>query len=231
MIHELEILLSYIPELDAPKSEYIKAIEEDNCLGKRSGENRKRTASHLIELYSLDPSVALFRALRYFWDKDEKGRPLLALQCAYARDPILRISAPFILAYQEDSIVSREELERYIDSQEPDRFSKATLKSTAQNLNSSWTQSGHLKGRAKKYRSRAIATAGSTAYALFMGYLTSIGGISLFETEYTKLLDCPVDKAIDLAESASRQGWFVFRRIEDIMEIRFPNLMNTKEIR
>lgn len=37
--------------------------------------------------------------------------------------------------------VRREEVEALIQAAEPDRFSPATLKSIAQNINGSWTQS------------------------------------------------------------------------------------------
>jgi hypothetical protein len=102
----------------------------------------------------------VFRALRFFWQRDVDGQPLLAALCAYSRDPILRATAPFVLGFQEGATVTREGMEEFIDAQEPGRFSKATLKSTAQNLNSSWTQSGHLSGRVRKVRARAVATPG-----------------------------------------------------------------------
>lgn len=230
MLEELTLLLSHVSEFDAPRSEYLRAIEEDNCLGKRSGKTRTLTAKHLIELYSLDPSVAIFRALRYFWSRDREGRPILALVCAYARDPILRMSALPVLRAKSGERISREEVEEYIDDQESGRFSKATLKSTAQNANSTWTQSGHLVGRVRKYRSKAQATSGSASYALFLGYLTGARGTALFETEYARLLDCPPSRAMELAEDASRRGWIVFKRIADIVEVLFPNLITPEEM-
>lgn len=229
MLEDLKLLLSYVSSSDAFKNDYLKAIEEDNCLGKRSGKTRKLTGSHLVELYSLDSSITIFRALRYFWERDPDGQPLLALLCAYSRDSILRISAPFIMNHKEGEIVSRESLEEYIEKEFPDRFSKATLKSTAQNLNSTWTKSCHLIGRARKIRSRASATPGSVSYALFLGYLTGVRGEELFRTEYARLLDCSIGYSIELAEEASRRGWIVFKRIGDVMEVLFPNLLTEQE--
>jgi len=121
-------------------------------------------------------------------------------------------------------------LEQFIDHQQPGRFSPATLKSTAQNINSSWTQAGHLTGRARKTRTHAKATSGSVAYALFLGYLTGVRGESLFQTEFAKLLDCPIDKAIDLAEEDSRRGWIVFKRVGRTIEVLFPNLLTQQEM-
>lgn len=229
MLEDLQLLLSYVNHPDSSKNEYLKAIKEDNCLGKRSRKTRILTNRHLVYLYSLDPSTTIFRALRYFWERDIDGQPLMALLCSYSRDSILRLSEPFIIQLTEGETITRVDLEEYIDEKQPDRFSKATLKSTAQNLNSTWTKSGHLVGKTKKIRARAMATPGSVSYALFLGYLTGIRGESLFTTEYTSLLDCSKARLIELAEDASRRGWIVFKRIGNVMEVQFPNLLTAQE--
>ena len=229
MLEDLQLLLSYISNQDSPKNDYLKAVTEDNCLGKRSVKARTLTSGHLVYLYSLDPSTTIFQALRYFWDRDVDGQPLLALLCSYSRDSLLRISAPLIVQLTEGETIARVDLEEYINGKYPDRFSKATLKSTAQNLNSTWTKSGHLVGKTKKIRARAVATPGSVSYALFLGYLTGIRGESLFTTEYASLLDCSKAHLIELAEDASRRGWIVFKRIENIIEVQFYNLLTAQE--
>jgi hypothetical protein len=229
MLEDLRLLLSYISSPDATKSDYLKAIKEDNCLGKRSGTSRKLAASHLVYLYSLDSSLAIFRSLHYFWYRDVEGQPILALLCAYGRDALLRMSASFILNLVTGTTVSREHMEKYIDIKYPCHFSKATLKSTAQNLNSTWTKSGHLTGKAKKIRSIAKATPGSVAFALFLGYLTGIRGESLFTSEYASLLDCSPDQAMELADDASRRGWIIFKQVGNVIEVQFPNLLTDQE--
>ncbi len=45
-----------------------------------------------------------------------------------------------------------------------------------------------------------------------------------------KLLDCSFDKAIERAEEASRRGWIIFKRIGDVMEVQFPNLITAEEM-
>lgn len=230
MIEELRALLSYVNHHEPDKNDYWVAVNDDNCLGKRSGKTRILTYRHLVDLYSLDKTLILFRALRYFWNRDIDGQPLLALLCTFARDSIFRSTAPFILQFPEGATITRESLEAFIDAQEPGRFSKATLKSTAQNINSTWTKSGHLSGRVRKVRSRANPTAGSVSYALLLGYLTGVRGQALFQTEYTKLLDCTFDKAIELTEEASRKGWIVCKRVGNVIEVLFPNLINQEEL-
>lgn len=228
MLRELTELLNHVP-VSAVASDYARAIEEENCLGKRSGRTRALTKRHLKDLYSLHPSTTVFRVLRYFWQRDPEGRPLIAFLCAYARDSLLRGSAPFILQSAEGQAFSREALETYLDSKSPGRFSRATLKSAAQNLASSWTQAGHLAGCVKKTRSKAVATPGSTAYALFLGFLSGARGESLLRTDYAKVLDCSFERVVELAETASRKGWIVFKRVGNVIEVLFPALLTEEE--
>lgn len=230
MLLELRHLLDAVPTSAGSGTDYVRIIEEDNCLGKRSHRTRVLTRRHLADLYSLSPDTTLFRTLRYFWQRDPDGRPLIAALCAYARDPLFRVTAPFVLKLSHGQVFSREALEEYLEKKYPGRFSKATLVSTAQNLASSWTQAGHLCGRVKKSRSRADATAGSTAYALFLGFLTGERGESLFKTDYAKVLDCSFEKAVTLAETASRKGWIVFKRVGNVIEVLFPSLLTQQEM-
>ena len=56
MLAELEQLLSDLPA-DATREDYERAIVEENLLGKPTRFSRKATATHLWELYGLDPAV------------------------------------------------------------------------------------------------------------------------------------------------------------------------------
>lgn len=230
MLVELRALLRYVDKVDAAKTEYLEAVQSANCLGKRSGKTRTLTFRHLANLYALDPDVLVFRALRFFWQRDVDGQLLLAALCAYSRDPILRATAPFVLGFQEGATVTREAVEEFIDAQEPGRFSKATLKSTAQNINSSWTQSGHLAGRVRKVRARAVATPGAASFALLLGYVSGLRGESLLKSDYTRMLDCSFERMIELAEDASRRGWITLKRVGPVVEVLFPNLITAQEM-
>jgi len=230
MLKELRLLFSFVDDPDAGKFDYLRSIVEDNCLGKRSDRTRKLTARHLIDLYGLNPDITLFRSLRYFWKRDTEGQPLLAMTCAISRDSILRSSLSFIESYTLGQRVTREALEEFINNLEADRFSPATLKSTAQNINSSWTQSGHLQGRIKKIRSQPKATPGAISFALLLGYLSGVRGESLYQTEYAKLLDCSMEESIELSVEASRKGWIVLKRLGSVIEVLFPNLLSEKEM-
>lgn len=227
MLRELQALLEHVGDPAADRAVYASAIEAENCLGKRSSRTRKLALRHLVSLYCLDPTVQLFRSLRFLWSRDVDGQPLLALLIAYVRDPLLRCSAPYILCLPRESAFRREDLEAFLDGRDPGRFSPATLKSLAQNLASTWTQSGHLRGVIKKSRVQAVPTPGSTAFALLLGYLSGERGEGLFATEYTKLLDCSADEVMALAADASRRGWIVFKRVGTVVEVLFPKLLQS----
>jgi hypothetical protein len=230
MLDDLSVLLSFVDESDAPQNTYHQAVVERNCLNKRSQKTRELTYYHLVDLYTLDPDALLFRALRYLWQRDTAAHGLLALLCAYARDGVLRQSAPLILKTPVGTHIPRTTTEAFIDDLDPGRFSPATLKSVAQNVNGTWTHAGHLEGRNQKKRSRAVASAGAVAYALLLGYLTGVRGYELFSTEYARLLDCSSERTIELAEEASRKGWLVFKRVGTVMEVLFPTMIQTKEM-
>ena len=230
MLEELKLLFLFVDVPDADKDLYLRSILEDNCLNKRSDKTRNLSARHLVSLYGLDPNITLFRCFRYFWKRDKEGQPLLALLIAIARDSILKSSVPFIQSCTMGQRVTREALEEFIDDLETGRFSPANLKSTAQNINSSWTQSGLLRGRVKKIRTKAKATPGTASFALLLGYLSGVRGESLYQTEYAKLLDCSMEESIELSVEASRRGWIVLKRLGSVIEVLFPSLLSQQEM-
>lgn len=221
MLNELQILLQGVGQLNIRKENFLSSIIEDNCLGKRSRITRIISAEHLVNLYSLDPNIIIYKALLYYWQRDTQSHPLLALLCAYCRDYVLNLLTPFILQIPQGTVISKKPIEDYLEKKKPGIFTQATMESSVRNVIASLTKSGHLTGRANKLRSCATATPGSVSYSLFLGYLKGERGQSLFSTEYAKLLDCPVERIIELAEAASRSGWIVFRHIDNIFDVKF----------
>jgi hypothetical protein len=225
MFKELTLLLESVNSPSASKEDYCKAIIANNCLGKDSGITRKKSAAHLVNMYSLDVEhTPIFRALRWFWRQDKDGRPLLAFLCLYSRDVLIQGVAKDILEKNDGTVLSVEHVSGLLDRLRPETFSKATLKSSAQNILSTFAQAGYLQDKLNKSRIRAKPTPGCAAYALFLGYLSGFRGETLLSCEFAQLLDCPKERVIDLAQSASRFGWLSFKHIGDIYEITFPNL-------
>lgn len=70
MLDELQAVLANCRP-DAARDDYLLAIHDDNCLGKRTVATRKLSSQRLSELYALDPEVPLFDV-----DVDRSGHGL-----------------------------------------------------------------------------------------------------------------------------------------------------------
>lgn len=230
MLGELEHLLNHVGHVQTSHDAYVHAIVKDNCLRKRSAATRKYTADYLTDLYMLDFSYPLYRSLHYLWFRDEMSRPVMALICAYVRNGLVRDSAKYILNLSLYAHPVKTDLENFIDSIYPGRFGVNMIQSLVRNLLSTWTQSGHLKGKSNKVRKKPEFGAGAIVYALLLGYLLGLRGISLFESDYIKLLDTSMERLMELAEEASRRGWFVFKRVANVIEVLFPKLLTPAEL-
>ncbi|MEZ6009345.1 MAG: hypothetical protein R3F05_16500 [Planctomycetota bacterium] len=188
MLAELTELLSGVSR-DADRGRYESAIVEDNILGKRTEATRRLTKQRLSELYGLDPRQPLFRALLRAWDADAAGRPLSALLCALARDPLLRATAPPVLGLPEGAELVRHRLHHVLRAAVGDRLNDAILDKVARNAASTWSQSGHLAGRVRKVRRHVVPTPGSLALALWLGSLDGLAGAQLLASPWAQVLD------------------------------------------
>ncbi len=229
MFDDLAMLLESVDLEKASRDSFCQAIVEENCLSKKSGKTRLLTYRHLTELYSLDRTIPIFRVMLFFWSKEKDGRQLLATLCAITRDTLLRKSHKWIAETDIGKVVSRGDIEAKLEHSFPDRFSPVTRSAIAQRLNGTWTCAGHLKGKVRKTRQRVNPTPAATAYALYLGYLCGARGESLFHTDYCKVLDVSPAELVEKAETASRRGWIVVKRLGNIIEVLFPNLINEEE--
>jgi hypothetical protein len=228
MLQELATVLNHVSANAAPAI-YRQAIIDDNVLGKRTQTTRQRSAKRLAELYALDPAITLFRLLRHFWPADPSSQPMLAFLLASARDPLLREATPFVVAVKLDDIVTADALSEHLSQQYPSRFRPTTLHSTAQNLASSWTQAGYVRGKVKKVRVRPNVTPVVLSYAVLLGYLCGLRGKLLLDTPWTRLLDRSPAEIADLTHEASKQGWLRYKGAGSVVEIAFPGLLTSQE--
>ena len=169
MLDELSHLMDAVPG-DATREDYAEAVIAQNCLGKRTTATRKLSLQRLTELYALDPRVILFRVLRVLWGRSEASRPLLALLLALARDPLLRATATAVLRTPFGHEFARQSMKDALTEAVGDRLNEATLDKVVRNASSSWTQSGHLRGRGRKVRKQVEATPAATTFALLLGF-------------------------------------------------------------
>jgi hypothetical protein len=75
-----------------------------------------------------------------------------------------------------------------------------------------------------------VATPGTVSFALLLGYVRGLRGESLLKSDYTRMLDCSFDRTIELAEDASRRGWISLKRVGQVVEVLFPNLISAQEM-
>lgn len=226
MTHDLETVLKYVTEPVANFDKYNTAIIDENCLGKESLKNRTITVRHLRQLYCLDAAFPIWTALRYLYEKDNDSINLLALLCALGRDELLRAYQPFLLSKEYGVVITRSETEEFYDETYPGRFSPAMLKSMAQNINGSYTLTGHLIGRVKKVRSRPKATTASVVYAVYLGALQGTRGLSLLTTDFVKILELNTGEAIEHLQIASQKGWVNLKYMGEVIEVNFPHFTN-----
>ena len=65
--------------------------------------------------------------------------------------------------------------------------------------------------------------------AAYMAHLSGGRGDQILSSDYSALLDVSKILMIEQIEDASRRGWMVFKRISDVIEVTFPNLMDKPE--
>ena len=228
MLDELTQLLVSVPG-EATRNEYIDAVTRDNCLGKRTAATRQLSLQRLTELYGLDGRLLLFRALRDLWGRFESSRPLLSLLMALARDPLLRATARAVIATPFGHEFGRQAMKDDLAAAVEHRLNDATLDKVVRNASSSWTQSGHLKGRSRKTRHRVEASPAVAAYALLLGFAVGRRGRLLFETPWVAILDAYPGTLLDLAVDAGRLELMEFKHSGQIVDVSFPRTYSGRE--
>ena len=221
MLEELSLLLDVVPG-NASHADYTAAVMEENCLGKRTTSNRKYSLQRLAELYALDPRVILFRILKDLWSSHESSRPLMAMLLALARDPLLRSTALAVIHTHHGHEFARQSMLNAVSAAVGDRFGDATLDKVVRNASSSWTQSGHFRGRSRKVRQSVETTPAATAYALLLGFAVGRRGQRLFESPWVAIMDAAPDELLESASAARSRGLLELKQAESIVEVSFP---------
>ena len=219
MLRELRDLLAAVPDEHATRKEFALAIIERNELAKETASNRRLTNKRLGELYGLDGRLPIFRALRRVWNLDLAGRPLIALLCALARDPLLRATSEKVLSLRPAEELVRNEFLDSIRNHVEARLNDASLDKVARNTGSSWTQSGHLVGRVRKKRAHVAPTPGAVAFALWLGFLEGRVGDDLLASFWCSIFDGPKQGVRDAALQAKQLGLIKASFAGDVIHI------------
>jgi hypothetical protein len=202
--------------------DYNRAVIEKNVLGKRTETTRQKTLRHLRELYALSSAVPIFSIYRELIKVDPQSAPLLSILIAWARDPLLRATTAAILNASIGDRVSGDDFQQALTEAYPHQYSANNIGKIARNAASSWTQSDHLTGRAKKIRSRVQPRPAAITFALILGHVAGIAGEQLFSSIWCRLLDLNASDARSVAEQAHRQELLTLRAVGSVIEISFP---------
>lgn len=228
MLEELRSLFQATAP-DSTQAHYQSEICDHNLLDKPTVKSRKLTYRHLVDLYGLSADIALFRVFRMLWPLSVEAQPVLALQLALVRDPLLRLSLDFITGKPLGDQVVREDIEELLKARDPDRFSPASLKSFAQNINGTWTQAGFLRGKARKTRVAPTLSFPNVVFAIFMAYLEGATGERLFQSRWSALLGVPEHQLTEHAIAAAQRGIIDFKQSGGITDVRFNGFLTREE--
>jgi hypothetical protein len=223
MLAELGAVLASVPQGSAT-ADYREAILGWNVLGKTTDSTRQKSLRHLRELYALDDTTPIFGLLRRLHATDTTSLPLLAVLVAWARDPLLRATTKPVMDAAEGEQVEVASLAQAIEGVFPNQYSELNGKKIARNAASSWTQSGHLAGRAKKIRQRIRPTAVAVTMAFFLGDISGYHGAAVFSNPWCRLLDLNADGAKAMGSDAHRAGLLNLRAVGEVVDLSFPLL-------
>jgi hypothetical protein len=229
MYLEMRILVRAMP-IAITVDDFGKAVVEENVLEKPTLSSRKKSLRHLMQLYGMDPAIALFRVFWRLAHEDIDSLPQLCLVCTYARDPQLRQSFELIRKLRLGETLERAAMENHLEEGFPGRFSSAMKKSMAQNVNTTWTFSGHLGGKAKKVRKLPETRPVSAAYAMFVGYLTGLRGERLLDSRFAELVSSNRSQLQSSLALASAKGLLSLKSAAGIVEFDFSNLLTPAEL-
>ena len=221
MLAELEAVLRCV-QPGSRAVDYRDAILQRNALGKTTDSTRQKSLRHLRELYALDEATCIFGLLRKLHNTDTASLPLLAVQVAWARDPLFRATTQPVLTASEGDLVETASLAQALDHVFPNHYSEMSRNTITRNAASSWTQSGHLAGRAKKTRQRIKATVVAATMALFLGDIAGYHGAAAFSNPWCRLLDLNADRARAIGQEAHRSGLLNLRAVGEVIELSFP---------
>ena len=224
MFEELDLLLGSGQRTPA---ELTRAAIEDNVLGKNTQNSRVLTYRHMVSLYGLNAQPALTKVLLGLWMNDPAGRRLNCLLVSLARDPLLRDTAQTVIRTPVGAQLRRDQVEAALNAAHPNRMSEKLIRSLAQNCNATWTQSGHLEGRAKKIRQRVSPTPSNVALAALIAGVCGFGGPSILSSLWLQVLDLTSDQALDCLRKAESLGLAKVRSAGDVIEILVRQSMAT----
>src|SRR5438477_2693847 len=123
MLQELDAVLASVPK-NSDAAEYRDAILQRNVLSKTTDSTQRESLRRLRELYALDEATPIFGLLRKLQAIDAASLPLLAVQVAWARDPLFRATTPAVMNASERERVETASLSQALGAAFPNQYSE-----------------------------------------------------------------------------------------------------------
>lgn len=218
--------LSKVMDFSVEKDNYQESMS-NNVFGKKSQEGIKNTSSYLVRLYGFDISTSGFRAFKYFWlDCNHEERALISFILALNKDYLLQESISVVSNCKVGDKATIEAMMENIEKYHSSRFTEKTLRSIAQNIASSWKQSGFITGKMKNIRSVPQVTYKVVAFAMLLSYLSGERGDFIVHSKCVNALCLPESKLRELVIEASKRDYLQYQYAGSVTAISFDNLIN-----
>lgn len=217
--------LSKVMNFSIEKDNYLESMV-NNVFGKKSQDGIKKTSAFLTQLYTFDVSSNTFRAFKYFWSNStENERALIAFLFAVNNDYLLQESISVVLKCRIGEKLEITDIEENIERHHPNRFTKNTLRSVAQNIASSWKQAGFVTGKVKNIRTENEITYQVVCFAMLLAYLGGLRGDFIIQSHSILSLCLPEVRLRELALEASKRDLMQYQFAGSVTSISFENLM------
>lgn len=221
MFSELEKVMSFSME----SGQYLDAMA-DNVFGKKSSDGVKQTKGFLKRLYGFDSQYPPFAAFMYFWKMSEPNeKPLIAFLYAVNQDNLLAESVQVLQNVKPGTKVAVEHFEEIVEKYHPNQYAANTLRSTAQNLASSWKQAGFIEGKVKNIRIQPEITYRTACFAFLLAYLNGDRGDFIWNNIGVNALCLQESKLRALAIECAKNDLMQYQYAGSVTAINFTNLL------
>lgn len=218
--------LSKVMDHAAQDDRYLASLDE-NITNKRTKSNQYLTNQRLQKLYKFDVNDPGFKCFKHFWQLvSDSEKPLIALLYAIGNDYLLYESIPEVLATPFGEKVTTAKLEANIEALHPGQFTIKTLRSSAQNIASSWKQAGYITGKVKNIRTQTTPSYLVVTLALLLSYLNGDRGDFILSSNWVKALGIEESQVRDLAFEAAKRDLLQYQFAGAVTTISFQNLFH-----
>ena len=205
--------------------QYLDAMA-DNVFGKKSSDGVKQTKGFLKRLYGFDSQYPPFAAFMYFWKMSEPNeKPLIAFLYAVNQDNLLAESVQVLQNVKLGTKVAVEHFEEIVEKYHPNQYAANTLRSTAQNLASSWKQAGFIEGKVKNIRIQPEITYRIACFAFLLAYLNGDRGDFIWNNIGVNALCLHESKLRALAIECAKNDLMQYQYAGSVTAINFTNLL------